>query len=66
MRKPLSCLTLSLLLLGMSPASFADKRLAFAAGARFFINKPYRGNDLVAAVDAAASTAHRVGRESEN
>ncbi|MEX0978256.1 MAG: response regulator [Pirellulales bacterium] len=37
----------------MLSASFVDKRRAFAAGARFFINKPYRGSDLVAAVDAA-------------
>ncbi len=39
----------------MLSASFVDKRRAFAAGARFFINKPYRGTDLVAAVDAASN-----------
>lgn len=38
----------------MLSASFVDKRRAFAAGARFFVNKPYRGTDLVAAVDAAS------------
>lgn len=38
----------------MLSASVMDKRRAFAAGARYFINKPYRGSDLVAAVDAAS------------
>ena len=37
----------------MLSASVLDKRRALAAGARFFISKPYRGSDLVAAVDAA-------------
>jgi CheY-like chemotaxis protein len=38
----------------MLSASLTDKRRAFAAGARYFINKPYRGSDLIAAVDAAS------------
>lgn len=40
-------------------ASLKDKGRAFAAGAQFFIKKPYRGTDLVAAVDAASRQSVR-------
>jgi CheY-like chemotaxis protein len=38
----------------MLSASALDRRRAFAAGARFFIRKPYRGSELVAALDVAS------------
>ncbi len=38
----------------MLSASNLERRRAFAAGAQFFVRKPYRSSDLVAALDAVS------------
>ena len=40
----------------MLSASVVDEKRSLDAGARYFLRKPYRGNDLLAAITAALTT----------
>ncbi len=40
----------------MLSASVVDEKRSLNAGARYFLRKPYRGNDLLAAITAALTT----------
>ena len=42
----------------MLSASLQDREVALESGAKYFLTKPYRGSDLIDAVDAIVHHAH--------